>query len=76
MLGVGQSGLKEIPRDAYGRYGPGMRNCKWGSQSRELITGLAVPNESVELQEIDVPAIIMWLLGVPLIVIVLLYLVF
>ena len=43
----------------------------------ELITPLAVHKLLLLLkQENDMPAIIMWLLGVPLIVIVLLYLIF
>ena len=47
-----------------------------GFALKELIAQLRCSPHSDAIQEIDMPAIIMWLLGVPLVVIVLLYLIF
>ena len=66
---------KEIPREASAGLA-GVPQLQVGQPIGGTNHSACCSQRSVELQEIDMPAIIMWLLGVPLIVIVLLYLVF
>ena len=70
-----QSGPKEIPREASAGLAGGAA-LQVGQPIEGTNHSACCYQRNVELKEIDMPAIIMWLLGVPLIVIVLLYLVF